>query len=369
MRVLHINCNYLGTALHQLMIEQLSEIGCENVVFAPTYNKKAAVITPNDNVVVSECFKKWDRLFFDYKQKKIFSSIDKAINISDFDCIHAYTLFTDGNCARKLSKKYNIPYVVAIRNTDVNAFFKLMPHLRGRGIQIMRDASAVFFLSEAYRKVVFEKYVPEKYYDELMAKTRIIPNGIDNFWHENYAEPKISLDKNNLKLVFAGKVDKNKNVPTICEAMKLLKAKGYSASLTVVGKIVDNNVYELIKNDENVTYVSPQPKEELIKIYRANDIFVMPSFTETFGLVYAEAISQSLPVVYSAGQGFDNQFAEGEVGFRADAKSAQSVAEAIEKIVDRYEVITSNIIGKVQGYNWNSICAEYYDIYHKVRKK
>jgi glycosyltransferase involved in cell wall biosynthesis len=68
---------------------------------------------------------------------------------------------------------------------------------------------------------------------------------------------------------------------------------------------------------------------ELIDIYRANDIFVMPSFTESFGLVYAEAISQGLPVVYSIGQGFDRQFPEGEVGYHADPNSAQSVADAI----------------------------------------
>lgn len=71
MKVLHINCNYIGTTLHQLMIEELQEKGIENEVFVPTYDKKIATITPNNNVYVSECFKKWDRLAFDYKQKKL----------------------------------------------------------------------------------------------------------------------------------------------------------------------------------------------------------------------------------------------------------------------------------------------------------
>ena len=38
-------------------------------------------------------------------------------------------------------------------------------------------------------------------------------------------------------------------------------------------------------------------------IYRENDIYVMPSIIETFGLVYAEAMSQGLPVIYTRGQG------------------------------------------------------------------
>jgi len=44
----------------------------------------------------------------------------------------------------------------------------------------------------------------------------------------------------------------------------------------------------------------------------------MPSITETFGLVYAEALSQGLPVLYTRGQGFDRQFEEGEVGYAVD---------------------------------------------------
>ena len=68
MRILHINCNYIGTALHQIMIEHLGKFGFENQVYVPTYNSKSAVITPNANVCISECFRKWDRIIFDYKQ-------------------------------------------------------------------------------------------------------------------------------------------------------------------------------------------------------------------------------------------------------------------------------------------------------------
>lgn len=36
MKVLHINCNYIGTTLHQLMIEELTRQGIENEVFVPS---------------------------------------------------------------------------------------------------------------------------------------------------------------------------------------------------------------------------------------------------------------------------------------------------------------------------------------------
>lgn len=143
--VLHINCNYIGTTLHQTMVEWLDKVGYYNEVFVPTYDKSLSVIVPDKNVCICECFYKWDRLFFDNKQRKIRKGLESRIEVKKFDLIHAYTLFTDGNCARKVSQKYGIPYVVAIRNTDVNIFFRFRPHLRRRGIQIMKDASAVFF--------------------------------------------------------------------------------------------------------------------------------------------------------------------------------------------------------------------------------
>ena len=365
MHVLHINCNYIGTALHQLMVEKLDKLGYKNSVFAPTYNKKTAVIIPNENVLVSECFKKWDRLFFDYKQKKIFKSLEKNYNMYDFDIIHAYTLFTDGNCARMMSEKYNIPYVVAVRSTDVNSFFRWMPHLRMRGVKTMLKASAVFFLSEEYRRQVFEKYVPKKYRDVLMKKTKIIPNGIDDFWFENAPLQENKIE-NTVKLVYAGRINRNKNTLTTLKAMRILIERGYNVSFTVVGKIENKRIYNKIKSTPNTKCLSAQPKENLLKIYRDNNIFVMPSFTETFGLVYAEAMSQGLPVIYSKGQGFDTQFPDGKIGYSVSAYDARDVADGIEKTIKNHSRIVPDTIPSARVFNWAEITSEYDRIYKTI---
>lgn len=365
MRVLHINCNYIGTALHQLMVEKLDEFGYKNSVFVPTYDKNLSVITPNENVLISECFKKWDRLFFDYKQKKIFDSIQRNYSIRDFNVIHAYTLFTDGNCARLLSEKYGVPYVVAVRNTDVNSFFRLMPHLRKRGVKNMLGASAIFFLSEAYKQQVFEKYIPVKYHDVLQRKSYIIPNGIDDFWFHNVPKCIGKID-DKIKLIYAGRIDRNKNILTTQRAMELLRSKGFEVSLTVVGKVADERLFTEIKKDPYTICLSAQPKEKLLELYRNHNIFVMPSFTETFGLVYAEAMSQGLPIVYTKGQGFDGQFVDGLVGYSVNAKSAEEVANAVEKITDKYDEISANAIASHQKFHWDKIVRNYMEIYESL---
>ena len=129
MRVLHINANYLTSALHQTMMEHFDD-SAEHTVFAPTYDETRRIIEPNDNVIVSKCFNKWDRLLFFHKQSKIIKAVEERVDVERQDCIHAYTLFTDGNVAFHLSNKYKKQYVVAVRNTDVNVFFKHMVHLR-----------------------------------------------------------------------------------------------------------------------------------------------------------------------------------------------------------------------------------------------
>ena len=365
MKILHININYMTTALHQKMIEKLEENGHENHVFAPVYNKALAVITPRQNVCVSECFKKYDRVLFDLKQWKIRKSLEAHMDVASFDALHAYTLFSDGNTAMQLSKKYNKPYVVAIRSTDVNAFFKYRPHLRRRGVKIMMGASRVFFLSESYRKQVFEKYVPEKYREELLKKTEIMPNGIDDFYfaNEETGEKKLSGE---IRIIQTGRVTKNKNARTTAEAVRLLNSEGYKARLTVVGPADDKEEAERIRKLENVTYLSQRPKEELVRLYREHDIFVMPSFNETFGLVYAEAMTQKLPVVYTEGQGFDGQFEEGCVGYHVKADSAECVRDAILKIVKDYERISDNCPRAARLFDWDTLVRRYSEIYREI---
>lgn len=373
MKVLHINCNYIGTTLHQLMIEELQEKGIENEVFVPTYDKKIATITPNNNVYVSECFKKWDRLAFDYKQKKIIKEIEKHYDVASFDLIHAYTLFTDGNAARVLSEKYGVPFVVAVRNTDVNTFFKKVLYLRNRGIKTMHKAQKVFFLSAAYRNEVFKRYVSKKCYEELYEKSEIVPNGIDAFWFEHLFKERDNKKIENqinhkiIRLVYAGGIDKNKNITATCKAIDSLKKDGWKVEFTVVGKIKDQAIFEAIK--DKVTYLAARPKEQLIDVYREADIFVMPSLTESFGLVYVEAMTQGLPVIYSRGQGFDGQFPEGVVGKSVDAKNTLEIEQAIKYICNNYSQISENAMKQCMSFRWDEICDFYKNEYDDIIRK
>src|SRR5699024_12238501 len=118
------------------------------------------------------------------------------------------------------------------------------------------------------------------------------------------------------------------------QAIKIFMEKtGIELQILIVGKIVEKDYAEQInkKGQGLVTIHSPVEVNELISIYRENDIFIMPSFSETFGLVYPEAMSQGLPVLYTKGQGFDGQYEDGYVGYPACADNPKDIAEKIQR--------------------------------------
>ena len=293
MNILHINCNYMTTSLHQKMVENLDNY-TDNTVFCPVSKNCIPVIKPNNNVVSVECFKPIDRLFYFKKQNQIFKSIEKNIEVSKYDLIHAYTLMTDGNCAMKLSQKYGKPYVVAVRDTDINYFFKLKPYLIPLGIRIMEKAERIFFLSKSYKNQMLYKFVPKTKREFLKTKMVVIPNGIDDFWLD-YSYKKRDTQKTvnriknkQLNIVCVGQIIKRKNIPLIQVALNQLKREGWKVHLDVIGKKVDRSEYQKIIVDSDTTYYDPVTKEKLLEFYRNNDIFILVSHTETFGRAISE---------------------------------------------------------------------------------
>lgn len=368
MRILHINCNYVATTLHQLLVRNLEKMGIYSDVFVPIHSGIRAVIECDQNVRVVKCFNVRDRFLYRKKQKKIYEALQREYEVKNWNCIHAHTLFSDGGIAWRIKNDYGIPYIVAVRNTDVNVFFKYRVYLRKHGIEILKSAEAIVFLSLSYRDEVYQKYVDPLDVEELKNKTFIIPNGIDSFWLKNI--PNIKRDDDGIiRCIYAGAINKNKNILTTLQACEILNNRGYRIQFTVVGKIEDNNIFNKIKKQKFVTYIPPQPKEKLIGLYRENDIFVMPSYTETFGLVYAEALSQGLPVIYSCGQGFDGQFPNGEVGYSVNSSDSKQIADSIIELMEKKNQISLRCIEKSKKFDWEKISSMYTAIYKRLGER
>lgn len=359
MKVLHINSYYSGSKFYKNLYDQQVNTGLDISVFVPTPSSVENICDFGEYTTISVNHSRYDRFIFHLKHTKILKDITKRYDIEKYTFIHAHSLFSNGYVAMKLNKKYGIPYIVAVRNTDVNTFFKRMLHLRRIGIEILKNANGIIFLSKSYRNEVIEKYIPKEMKESMINKTSIIPNGIDDFWIANKIRKTNEPDTNNLKLLYVGVVNKNKNILTTIKAIEHLRKQGMKARLTVVGRIDDYSIYDQFKNLDYVDYVEPKPRNELIEIYRKNDIFVMPSYHESFGLVYAEAMSQGLPVIYTRGQGFDGQFADGKVGYSVDCFNSDDISKKLLQIINNYSEISYNCHKNSNEFNWKNINQEY----------
>lgn len=366
-KVLHICSYYLGTKLYQNLFNSLEKHDIEEDIYVFTDNQYKIENEYPSNVYISKCYNKMDRYIFHLKHGKVLKDIKNRLEIKQYDIIHAHSLFSNGYIAFKLKQYYGIPYIVAVRNTDVNLFFNKVIYLRKIGIDILRNAEKIVFISETYKKCTIDKYVPDDYIKEIEDKSIVVPNGIDKFWLKNISKKCTnSKQYNKINIIYVGRVEKNKNIETTVRACKLLIGQGYDISYKVIGKIVDKECKDYISKHSFIDYIPHCQKEELINHYRNSDIFVMPSKHETFGLVYAEAMSQGLPVIYTRGQGFDNQFEEGEVGYSVKYDSAEEIVEKIELIINDYETISNNCIERVNRFDWDKIAEKYINIYFGI---
>lgn len=369
MNILHICSYFLGTKLYQNFVDVLVHNGTNNKVYVPITQGARASFEIHNYVDVSYCLNKYDRVLFNYKHNRILHDFYSKYNPDLFDIIHAHTLFSNGYIAWQIHEKYNVPYIVAVRNTDMNTFFRYMPHLRGMGTEILKKSKRIVFLSEAYKDELIKKYIPQDIHSLILEKSVVIPNGIDVYWLNNKNEVKLWNSKNDINVITVGTIEKNKNQLTTMSACKKLISMGYRVNYIVVGRVVDRALYNKLIGNDFVQYIPNQSKEKLIDIYRNNDIFIMPSIKETFGLVYAEALSQGLPIIYSRGQGFDRQFVDGEVGYSVKCSDVEEIVEKVQSIIVSYTDISERCIHSVDKFDWNSISERYINLYSEAIKE
>lgn len=367
-QVLHICSYYTTSSLYEKMFSKLDEYDIKQIVYVPIQsnsmkNKNRNFTLKNAEYIYSKNFNTIDRLIYFTKINKIVRDSKKKIDIDKIGIIHAHSLFINGGVARRLKIMSGKKYIVEVQNTDINLCFNKLRHLKKVGIRILNDAEQIIFYSPSYKEHLIREIIPKTLQTSIETKSRVIPSGIDEFWLENKYRARRKIDDKKLNLIYVGDVNSNKNIVTTIKACKILIEKGYDISYKIVGRIVDDKLEELINRYNFIKYVPYSPKEELIKHYREGDIFIMPSRYETFGLVYAEALSQGLPVIYTRGQGFDGQFNEGEVGYSVQYDSAEEIVEKIKLIINDYQTISKNCLDKVDKFNWDRIANEYIEVY------
>ncbi|HEX7275979.1 MAG TPA: glycosyltransferase [Acidimicrobiales bacterium] len=85
---------------------------------------------------------------------------------------------------------------------------------------------------------------------------------------------------------------------------------------------------------ERVRFVEPRPHEELTNYYRAADVCLVPSRSESFGLVALEAAACGTPVVAAAVGGLATLVVPGITGFLVEGRDPSAYAAYVTKLLD-----------------------------------
>lgn len=368
MKVYHICSYFYNSIFHNLMKSQL-DAGIEARLFY--YSTRKSQKLPKYDLSYLDVYNSDMRLRTPLTSTlRINNAAENFLQlygrlISNYDIIHAHTLFADGYIAYMANMRYGIPYIAAVNNSDMNGwFYWKLPWEAKRLPSIISNANKIEFVSCAYKEKLSAK-LPEPYKSSLNNKSMIMPFGIDDFWFCNRIAGNKSFNANRLRLIQAGDISVNKNQITAAKAILELKKKGLDIEYTVVGKKMDDRTANTLKK-MGVKILPYCGKEELLHLYRENDIFIMASVHETFGLVYGEALTQGLPLIYTRGEGFDKQFDDGEVGYSVDCTSTREIQKRIIQIRDNYEAISRRAVEKSEKFNWAGITEAYKKMYNEI---
>lgn len=364
-RALQICSYYRGTDLYARLFEHLEARRIASQIFY-FEAKGSAPFDSNPSMIVAQPYRKWERLNFAVKHRKVYRNLVSRIPVGDVSLSHAHSLMSNGVIAYWLRLQYGIPYVVAVRNTDLFTFFKWKPYLIPLGRRILDGASKVVFLSPTYRDHTLNRIVAGKKQAGIARKSVVIPNGIDPSFIRSAGGGKQL--QNPLKMVVAARDlgDANKNVWSVVRAAEELLAIGLQVRLELVGGFTDKRTQRELEAKSYISLHGSRNRDELRTILRSGSIFVLPSRYESFGLVYAEAMSQGLPVVYTRGQGFDGHFQPGDVGYPVSPNSSQEIAAAIQAISTDYRAMSGRAVKGALRFDWNMVADNYRQIYADV---
>lgn len=377
MNILQINSYYIGSKIYKNLYQELDNKNINQKVFVPVKSNKKKqnnfTDLKNGEIIYKNTFNTLDRMLYYTKVNKSYTSLISNLDLENIDLVHAHSLFINGGIANKLKKEKGIKYITAVRSTDVVTFFKYMIHLRKKGVEILKNAEKIIFISPPYKKFLIDNYIPDNLKKEIENKSIVIPNGINDYWLNNIFENKVRENKNSLdkkiKLIYAGQFLKRKQIDKAILAVQKLSAEGYNIQLDIIGKGKEQKSIEeqISQNPKLFNLYGYMNKKELLEMYRYSDIFIMPSYNETFGLVYIEAMSQGLPIIYTQNEGVDGYFEQGSVGYAVNPDNINDMVEKIKLIADNYAEMSENAVREAQRFSWDKVSGQYIEIYEEIK--
>ena len=300
--------------------------------------------------------------------------VDRGI---EYDALHA-NYWLSGAVGHRLKHELDLPLVATfhtLARVKADAGIDDDPELRAR-IEHEIVACADLMLASTGS----ERDQLEQLYGAAAERIEIVPPGVDHeIFHpvdaRRRAEARASLGLDDAPaLLFAGRIQPLKGADLAVQALAELRDPE-AVLLVVGGPSGPDGDLELARLHEltaklglvgRVRFVPPQSHAELARYYRAVDVCLVPSHSESFGLVALEAAACGTPVVAAAVGGLQSLVDDGVTGFLVDSRDPMDYAAPIERLLARPELaqaMRAAAEARSRRYGWSMTAARLRRLY------
>ncbi len=315
----------VGVHIHTLS-KRLVEMGHE--VYVVTYPHKGLRDIDGIHVIGTKglSIKGVRGLMFKKNAKK---ALGKLIETEDIDIIHGHYLFPAGAAAVEAGKEHGIRTYVTAHGSDMFELYKNQSFMRSTIRKVLEQADGVFAVSNALRHEIIATGVVG-----IANKTRLSWNSVDINKFSNRPNDSFRMEHRLTDkpiVLFVGNLIKRKNVESLLEAKKIANSDYY---LVVVGDgPLFKNLRKKVKDENIRDVIFTGARDDVEDIIPSCDVLILPSFSESFGLVLIEALACGKPVIGSDVGGI-TEIINDDVGLLVDPTKISSIALAIDRLVN-----------------------------------
>jgi len=260
-------------------------------------------------------------------------------HVRDYDLLHIHGLFNFTSVvAAWAAWRAGVPYVLRPYGT-LNRYgvTQRRPWLKRWSLKliegpILRHAAAVHFTAEAEREEASELGIP--------MRGVVIPLGIEPAPQGDASALLARFPElNNCRmLLFLSRLDPKKNVEGLLQAFKLCSSALPDTRLVIAGEGEAGYVAGLKKLADElglagcVVWPGYVEGEQKAAAFAAAQVFLLPSFSENFGIAAAEALMAGLPCVLCKGVALADEVAQAGAGV-ATSPEPEDIARALQDVL------------------------------------
>lgn len=292
--------------------------------------------------------------------------IHEIYSKNKFDVVHVHMGFPDNSVGAYIKEKYNVPLITTIRSTDMDI------SIHNKKIKQQMEVS----LRKSDQIINPSPQLGKKLEKAFKLDSKHIGNGIYPF--KRRKESKVTFKngkfRNNNIMISISNLISSKGIQYNIAAMKRLVIKFPNLIYLIVGDGPYRNVLEEqvqdLKLDKQIIFIGNVAHEEAMKYLSISDIFSMPSYRETFGLVYLEAIYYKKPIILCEDNGVDGVVKHEESAVIIPEKKVEPLIYYIKKILEDQEfnkkIVENSFKIITKTYFWDKIGIDLINEYEKV---